>query len=125
DADTRPHDDHPHDEEHSPGRRNRSAYRVRSPPGAVARRVGHRYPEERGTRVGTHRRRSGGWAAAMRLGTPNGGLLLPAWRDPLTVVLLTRKRPPCVGWPLSSKRSPAVSYSPTGSPLQYHRRCEA
>ena len=23
------------------------------------------------------------------------------------------------------KRSPAVSYSPTGSPLQYHRRCEA
>ena len=28
-------------------------------------------------------------------------------------------------WVATSKRSPAVSYSPTGSPLQYHRRCES
>ncbi len=40
----------------------------------------------------------------------------------------TRKSPnsrdiPGVG--ALSKRSSAASYSPTGSPLQYHRRCEA
>lgn len=35
--------------------------------------------------------------------------------------VLTKKGPPSIGWPFL-ERSPAVSYSPTGSPLQYHRR---
>ena len=37
---------------------------------------------------------------------------------------VNEKWPPSFGWPFH-ERSPAVSYSPTGSPLQYHRRCEA
>jgi hypothetical protein len=34
---------------------------------------------------------------------------------------VNEKWPPSTGWPFH-ERSPAVSYSPTGSPLQYHRR---
>ena len=40
------------------------------------------------------------------------------------VRVLNQREPPNLGR-LSSKLCPAVSYSPTGSPLQYHRRCES
>ena len=46
-------------------------------------------------------------------------VLLRPWNG-----LLTRKWPPDIGWPFLNE-CPAVSYSPTGSPLQYHRRCES
>ena len=36
-----------------------------------------------------------------------------------------RKATPWGGFSVVSKLSPAVSYSPTGSPLQYHRRKES
>ena len=47
--------------------------------------------------------------------------ILPQWRACTMQRPVNAKWPPNIGWPFR-ERSPAVSYSPTGSPLQYHRR---
>ena len=47
--------------------------------------------------------------------------ILPGARCSGAITAVNAKWPPSAGWPFL-ERSPAVSYSPTGSPLQYHRR---
>ena len=117
------------------------ARRVRLPL-TIARRV--RLPSPRASRTASSRHRAAGatferpcrarrGAAPARIAARRRRIA-PSSRDSWSAIsrsfrvpdppgnwFVNAKWPPSTGWPFR-ERSPAVSYSPTGSPLQYHRR---
>ena len=84
---------------------------------AVARTMGGALTVTRATRTTRARGGARAWPVATFWS------ILFCHRD-VPFLRVNEKWPPNTGWPFH-ERSPAVSYSPTGSPLQYHRRCEA